>query len=1089
MAAAGSSATPKPPTLRSSMASGSSHRGGEPLSGSVPWPEIAIVEGGSQGTGRLLGARLVLTAAHLLGDGRVRATVPRGLGTRTCQVLWNGADERCDAALLLADSDLVGAEPGAVQWGEPGDTDPWPGCVVLGFPRPQRSGRQPDTEQFVGTLKPGSSIVRGRYVIDGDHSAPQPVAGGSPWQGMSGAPATLRGHVIGVVTQDPAGWGHSRLEAVRARTLLENGEFCNLVHQHTGRRPVLRVLARAAGGEEGTDRAGGFRWDRVSDLSATDFEVHPVRREAGFPRMVEYVPRSFEGDLEVCLTEASKGGGFVLLTGPSAAGKTRSGFEAVRRTLPDRLLCRPSGAADLRALVDAHLPDAKHLVWLDDLERHLHNAGLTPELLAHLQRRGTVVVATLRSQLYAELLEQDGVTGSFGESLYGPRAAGRVLRQARHVPVPRRWFGSERDRASKVDDPRIIEALAAGEQYGLAEYLAAGPQLAKLWEAGASHRPRGAALVATAVDLARTGLTGPLPIDAIEELHTDYLRRMGGAVLRPEPLTEAWKWASSEFLGVTSLLVPSEGGGWRPFDYLVTEVSRVQGRSDVLGDAVWRKALDLAEGRNRSLLALSALTADRPDIAAAALRLPAESGEVEAMVGLAAVLIESGDREKGELWLRKAARQEDGTAMLSLGSFLVFHGNREEGEKWLERAVEAGRAQGLRLLGDLAAQDGEDKTAAELWRRGAERGDDECAVKYGNLLRQQYLTVDNRGAWLKESADRGLSAAALAFAGWLAYRKQKDAAAYYLVRAREGALAAAEDGNPDAMITLGTVLAWEGDPESAESWFRKARQRTPLLMPDWRLVRAEADRGGLQVMAVSKTTEERLAPGQLSDVMQGLWPLDCQYCGLSLGRGVPALRVFEQPWGATASLYHLGMCHYPEWTDNDGTRRDSSLGIFKIIGPSEPRLTWTASAARTPQVVLDDKNPVIMMVNAGIESVELAQRDDGQWRMAPSYIHQQQGMVPADSALNTVRGVATVLRGKLTVRLGVEEWSSRVSRDMKRLIKRQGGVLLFITSGLPPVKPNEAVLNLALSAPDVVAGWVPVLQNERGWRRWRSGLG
>ncbi|MBT2471894.1 sel1 repeat family protein [Streptomyces sp. ISL-66] len=360
-------------------------------------------------------------------------------------------------------------------------------------------------------------------------------------------------------------------------------------------------------------------------------------------------------------------------------------------------------------------------------------------------------------------------------------------------------------------------------------------------------------------------------------------------------------------------------------------------------------------------------------------------------------------------------------------------------------------------------------------------------MKYGNLLRQQYIVLDNRGAWLKEAADRGMPAVALSFAGWLAYREQQGAAESYLVQARRGALAAAEDGNPDAMITLSTILAWEGDPKSAESWIRRTQQRTPLLMPDWRIVRAEAGRGGLQTLAVSKSTEERLADGQLAHVMEGLWPLDCQYCGFSLGMGVPALRVFEHPWGATASLYHLGMCRYPEWTDNDGTPRDSSLGIFKLIGPSEPRLTWTASAAHTPQITLDDMSPVLMLVNPGVECVALARSEDGQWRMAPFFWHQQHGMMTADHALNTVPGTATVARRRLTGKMGFEEWSSDISRDMKRLIKRQGGLLLVITSGLAPGEPSAAVLNMALSAPDAVAGWIPVSADERGrTSRWRS---
>ncbi|MET9688137.1 tetratricopeptide repeat protein [Streptomyces sp. NPDC006514] len=816
-------------------------------------------------------------------------------------------------------------------------------------------------------------------------------------------------------------------------------------------------------------------------MSATDFGVHPVRQEAGLPALVEYVPRSFESVLETNVSEAAKNGGLVLLTGPSAAGKTRSGFEVVRRVLANHLLCRPEAATDLSELLCSHKPDEKHLVWLDDLEGHLHGAGLTSELLADLQRLGTVVVATLRSRLYAELLEQDGVTGSLGEPVYGLRAAGRVLRHARHVAVPRTWLPSERLRAAKVADVRIAEALEAGEQFGLAEYLAAGPQLARLWVAGTDHQPRGAALVAAAVDLARTGLTGPLPTGAIEELHIEYLRRMGGEVMRPEPLADAWEWASSRYLGITSLLVPSGGDGWRPFDYLVTEIDRAQELSGGLDDAVWHKALGLAEGRNRSLIAWSALTANRPDIAAEALRLHAEAGEGEAMVNLAAVLIDEGDHASGEHWLRQAARKGDGAAMLSLGSFLVSSGDREEGDEWLEKAVEAGRAQGLRQLGDLASLDGDDERAAELWRRGAEQGDDECAVKYGNLLRQQYMELDNRGAWLKETADRGMPAAALSFAGWLAYRDQKEAAEYYLVQARQGASAAAEDGNPDAMITLSTILALEGNPKSAESWIRKARQRTPLLMPDWRIVHAGVDKGGLQAVAVSKDTEERLAEGQLAHVMEGLWPLCCQYCGLSLGMGVPALRVFEQPWGATASLYHLGMCRYPEWTDNDGTPRDSSVGIFKLINPSEPRLTWTASAAHTPQVTLDDVNPVLMLVNPGVECVALTRSEDGHWQLAPFFWHQQHGMMSAGQVLNTVAGTATVARRQLTVNLGFDEWSSGISRKMKRLIKRQGGLLLVITSGLAPVEPSEAVLNMALSAPDAVAGWIPVPTDERRW--------
>lgn len=96
------------------------------------------------------------------------------------------------------------------------------------------------------------------------------------------------------------------------------------------------------------------------------------------------------------------------------------------------------------------------------------------------------------------------------------------------------------------------------------------------------------------------------------------------------------------------------------------------------------------------------------------------------------------------------------------------------------------------------------------------------------------------------------------------------------------------------------------------------------------------------------------------------------------GAMVPALRAFETPASATVNLYHVGMCRYPEWTDNDGTPGDSLMGVFKVIGPSEPALTWTAPAAHTPYVTLGDRRPVLLLVNAGVESVELARGEDGQ---------------------------------------------------------------------------------------------------------------
>ena len=54
--------------------------------------------------------------------------------------------------------------------------------------------------------------------------------------------------------------------------------------------------------------------------------------------------------------------------------------------------------------------------------------------------------------------------------------------------------------------------------------------------------PRGAALVAAAVDLRRAGYHRPVPLDLLRELHADQLSGRGGAALRPE----SWEEGSAE---------------------------------------------------------------------------------------------------------------------------------------------------------------------------------------------------------------------------------------------------------------------------------------------------------------------------------------------------------------------------------------------------------------------------------------------------------------------------------------------------------------------------------------------------------------
>ncbi|MGK5733167.1 NACHT domain-containing protein [Streptomyces sp. URMC 124] len=211
---------------------------------------IAAVFGRSQGSGYLLAPNLVLTAAHVVGDcAHPRAIVPGGAGQVRCRVVWARDDNRrCDVALLVGERDLVpedvaeAFEP--LVWGRAYDLRVWPGAQAIGFPHVQRDEEgELDTEQVVGSLKPGSNLLSGRHVLDSEYGPPQPPAdGGSPWAGMSGAAVFVDGLLAGVVCADPNGWRHGRLTVTPSATLWQDFAFlseCLLV----GHKPESRSLA------------------------------------------------------------------------------------------------------------------------------------------------------------------------------------------------------------------------------------------------------------------------------------------------------------------------------------------------------------------------------------------------------------------------------------------------------------------------------------------------------------------------------------------------------------------------------------------------------------------------------------------------------------------------------------------------------------------------------------------------------------------------------------------------------------------------------------------------------------------------------
>ena len=141
----------------------------------------------------------------------------------------------------------------------------------------------------------------------------------------------------------------------------------------------------------------------------------------------------------------------------------------------------------------------------------------------------------------------------------------------------------------------MAEALGHSREYGIAEYLAAGPELLRDWEdargAAAGRHARGAALVAAAIDLRRAGHTGPIPRVVLGHVQEQYLTDPEHGHTPREPLPEAWQWATRQRV-TTALLQPEASDRLEVFDYLVDVVQRRTAPGAHVPERVVRAAVD-----------------------------------------------------------------------------------------------------------------------------------------------------------------------------------------------------------------------------------------------------------------------------------------------------------------------------------------------------------------------------------------------------------------------------------------------------------------------------------------------------------------
>ncbi|MEE1755916.1 hypothetical protein [Streptomyces sp. SP18CS02] len=531
-----------------------------------------------------------------------------------------------------------------------------------------------------------------------------------------------------------------------------------------------------------------------------------------------YVRRDRDADLER-LT------GLVLVTGEPLTGKTTTAWAAMSARLPRHQVCVPPPGSDLR-----YLPERiRHrggpcVLWLDELEGHLHDRGLDAGLLSRLTAMDVPVLATMTDRMYRA-------------HRFGTTAHARLLSRARIVELARVWSEDETRRLAESEDPRLQDALEWRGGHGVTEFLALGPELWDEWQWARrpSDHPRGHLLVRAAIDLARCGVTGPVPLSMLRATYDLY--GTDEAAAADESFEDALDWASRPRLGLAGLLVAGRAEGtWQAHGSLVGNARR---RSEVpaVTPAVWAHVLRTAStDPSYDLHAVAAA-------ARAQYLPPAEDGDPDAMfrIGMLAERVD-GDLAAAERWYRPAAGKGSRAAAGALGRLLAGRGMAREAEFHLETAAGAGDAKAALLLGKLLRD-----RAEEALRQAAGEGNAEAAHHLGDLL---FGRGEDEAAfdWYVTAADAGYEKVAGSLGGLHRYRAEEGVAAVWIGRAIDAGDTvrsaaphpnrarsdeettayfrdAADEGARLDPANLGVLLEEQGRHDEARAWYEEGFRR------------------------------------------------------------------------------------------------------------------------------------------------------------------------------------------------------------------------------------------------------------------------
>ena len=502
------------------------------------------------------------------------------------------------------------------------------------------------------------------------------------------------------------------------------------------------LLARRAAG------ASRGRLPRLGDIGLGELGVRAPREASGQPRSQSvYASRHA---LDPALADAFAKQRFVVIYGPSAAGKSRSSAEVARnlwRRRPVLVPFQQQGA--LAELVDAGIRP-QTIVWLDDLDRHLDagvDAGLVRRLL---DVSGVRIIATMRASAYE----------TFKPGTLRPVGAD-VIDNAHQVRFTD-WDQEDRDQASTLlsgqpGQSDVVAALRRGT--GLGSYLSAVPDLIKQLQQGAPP-PDGVAVVRVVADWYRSGLTRPVPVSWVRRLYPDYLP--GDDVTLVSRFNEGLVWATFPVSGARLVTQPTDGSGLVIHDSVLEYLSATLPPG--LPEPTWRAiSAELTTHRSLDELTAVGVIAYRvhgdPILAERLLEMAADAGYTVAANNLGLLLLAAGRVPEGEHRLQVAAEAGQAVAANNLGVLMEQLGRVPEAEHWYQVAAGRGQAVAANNLGVLMERLGRVPEAENWYRVAADAGHADAANNLGVLL-QQSGRVPEAENWYQAAADAGHAYAA-----------------------------------------------------------------------------------------------------------------------------------------------------------------------------------------------------------------------------------------------------------------------------------------------------------------------------------------